>query len=68
MGHARPRPTKVSSSRASLLLPPRDPLEYRIYAQARGNRAGLRQRCPPQAHSGIWTTYGSDQAVFVVEH
>lgn len=68
MGRARPRQTEVSSSRASLLLPPRDLLEYRIYSQARGNRAGLRRHCPPQAHSATWTNYGSDQAVSAVEH
>lgn len=52
MGCLRPLWTRVSSSRASLLLPPRHLLEYRIYSQARGTR--LRGHCAPQAHSGIW--------------
>lgn len=61
-------PPDQSELPQGLLLPPRDLPEYRIYSQARGNRAGLRRRCPPQAHSAIWTNYGSDQAVSVVEH
>lgn len=52
--------TEASSSRATLLPPPKaDLLEYRMYSQAQGNKARFRWHCPPQAE--LLPTQGSGQ-------